>query len=1137
MSSYSVKKPITVLMGILIIIVLGVFSVSRLPLTLFPDINLPFVVTVTTYEGASPEEVETEIARRIESTVATIGNFEEVQSISNEFFGISIVTFTQSTNMDSVVIEMRELLNNIEFPEGVSNTRILRISPDMLPVMTVSFSREYEEDMTDEEELILNTEWIKQDVLTELQSIPGVADVSVTGDADIVLEINLDSDLLALYNLDTQGVLETIEEQNVGGLVGVALDSGALRMLYLGQMIGSVDEIADLPITVSGGEVIRISDLVIDENNDIRFINANSDSYSKINGKQGIQISFQKQSDIGITDATENIINQLNKIVESDTYNASYTILLDQGEYINLAIGSVLQNIIIGGILAIIILFVFLRDIKPTLIVGLAIPISVISAFMLMYFTGVTLNLISMGGLALGIGMLVDNSIVVIENIYRMINEGKHKKEAAIEGAKQITGAITASTFTTIAVFLPIAFIEGLIAEVFISMALTIAYSLGASLIIALTLVPAMSSRMLSDTKIKPDGKILKKMKNVYKTSVLFTLRHKILTFVTVILLLVGSLLLVVSKGFVLLPESDEGSLSIDIQMTSQTSFALKSLYADEITEMLLSYDDVETVAGSINAQGAFGFMSMMAGGGDGVISFEINLKQNRSHSTSYYESVFREEIQSFNQTLETSIPGLDEDQIVDLSVSAQNSTGALGGASGISIKVSGYDLDKIEIIANEITAIISNVEGVIKPDNGISQGEDNLEVIVNRDQAIVYGLTNQDVLENISLFSSGIQSLVSTQSYDITIEGVEYSIELPASGNIGMGGLSLLGDYEQFLSGIMLFDEDTKLMIDTYTENSGMGIYILNAFLEPFGLYQIGDPVKFIVNPFLKVNAQNEIVMDPMSLDPLLSSFALAPLFDETENSVTTLAYKTGFTSINTDGTNRYVTVTGQIDEGYNITLVGNDVTDQVNAYLNSSAFDPYRDNYNVDFQGENEEIMSAVSDLSIAAIVAILLVYMVMAIQFQSLIYPLIILGTIPLAFTGGMLALLITGSYLSLVSIMGIIILIGVVVNNGIVMIDYINVLRREGRTIKDAIVEAGQTRLRPIFMTALTTILALFTLAIGVGQGAELLQPMAITAIGGLFYATLLTLVFVPTIYAALNRKHMKEEEKAHEQHEG
>ncbi|MDX9691713.1 MAG: efflux RND transporter permease subunit, partial [Acholeplasmataceae bacterium] len=837
---------------------------------------------------------------------------------------------------------------------------------------------------------------------------------------------------------------------------------------------------------------------------------------------QGIQVSFQKQSDIGITDATKNIMNKLDEIIESDDSNASYTVLLDQGEYINLAVGSVLQNIIIGGILAIIILFLFLRDVKPTLIVGLAIPISVIAAFMLMYFTNVSLNLVSMGGLALGIGMLVDNSIVVIENIYRMIGEGKSKEEASIQGAKQIAGAITASTLTTVAVFLPIAFIEGFVAEIFISMALTIAYSLGASLIIALTMVPAMASRLLSDKNNKPEGKIIHKLKSVYKTSVLFTLKHKILTVVVILLLLVASFGLVIAKGFVFLPESDEGSISLNVEVTSQTPFALRAQFADELTEILLDYDDIETVSGSINSGAMFGPQAMMGGGGGNSIEFTINLKEDRSRSTFYYEDVVRKVVSDFDFNL---VPGMTANNVVETSISAQNSAGNFGGATGVNIKVSGYELLTIESIANDLVDVISDIEGIEKPDNGITQGADNVKITVNKENAMLYGLTSQDVSDNVSILYESLGSFGQTATLSLTLEGVTYTLDLPNEELGGNISFDILGDFNQFLSGVMLFDDETRQMIEDYSETSGQGVYVINAFLPT---YQLGDPLVLIINPFLKVNGNNEIEFNPMSADPTLASRALVALSDATPQSVTEIERVTGFATINTDGTNRFVNVTAQIKEGYNVTLVGQDVTRAVNAYLDGETYAAYGGGYRVTLAGENEDILQAVGELGLAALVAILLVYMVMAIQFQSLIYPLIILGTIPLAFTGGMIALLVTNSYLSLVSIMGMIILIGVVVNNGIVLIDYINVLRRNGRKTIDAIVEAGQTRLRPILMTALTTILALSTLAIGIGQGAELLQPMAITAIGGLIYATILTLVFVPVIYAFLNRKKIKEE---------
>jgi HAE1 family hydrophobic/amphiphilic exporter-1 len=1123
MSGYSVRKPITVLMGVLILIVLGIFSVTRLPLTLFPDIELPFVVTITDYQGASPEEVEQDVTTKIESSVATIGNFSEVSSMSNEHFGISIITFAEGSNMDSVVIELRELLNNVEFNEGVGNTRILRISPDMLPVMTVTLFREYDETLTDEEILIRNTEWINRDIMLDLQSIPGVADVSVSGQAEVVLQINLDQTKLDTYGLDHQTVLSIIEAQNVGGLIGVALDSGELRMLYLGDKINQLEDIASLPIHFDNSEVVYLSDLIV--SNGIKYINANTDTYSKINGVQGIQVSFTKQSNYGITESSDLILERLEDIMAREGSDAHYEVLLDQGEYINQSIGSVLQNLIVGGLLAIIILFLFLKDVKPTLIVGLAIPISVITAFMLMYFTGVSLNLVSMGGLALGIGMLVDNAVVVIENIYRMIGEGKSKKEASIEGAKQVAGAITSSTITTVAVFLPIVFIEGMIADIFMSMALTIAYSLGASLFIALTLVPMMASRMLEDKKPQKEGKTLHAIKHAYEVSVLFTLKHKVKSLIVVLLLLVGSVYVVASKGFILLPQSDEGTITIDITTTSQTSFESKAIYTDAITAELMDLSDVETVSATIGSSGGFGGFAMMAGGQQGSISITVNLKDGRQNSTNENEKTITNVIESFDYT---SITGFDETNILETSISSQNSTGALGGASGINIKVSGYDLETLEAIANDITAIISETDGVVKADNGVSQGSDNVKVTVNKDVAITYGLTASDVSKNISYLYQNLDGLGQTQSFNLTIEGVSYQIDLPNNSVSGGLTLDMFGDYLNFLGGIKVFDQATMAMIDAYVSETNQGIYTV----DPSGL-ATGDPLKFVVNPFLKV-VNNEIVMDfdPMSTETPLFTLAVAPILTNDANSITSIDYITGFTTIETDGSNRYVTVTAEIEKGKNVTLVSSEVNDKVNDYLASTDYTQYGAGYKVTFQGENEEIMQAVSDMVIAALVAILLVYMVMAIQFQSLLYPFIILGTIPLAFTGGMLALLVTNSYLSLVSIMGLVILIGIVVNNGIVLIDYINVLRSEGHPVVEAIVQAGKTRLRPIFMTSLTTILGLAAMALGLGEGSELLQPMAITAIGGLIYATILTLVVVPAIYALFNRKTIKKEALSH-----
>ncbi len=1118
MSKYSVKKPITVLMGVLILVVLGAFSLTRLPLTLFPDLELPYVVTITDYQGASPEVVEKEVAKKIEASVATIGNFSEISSMSNEHFGISMITFSEGSNMDSIVVEMRELLNNISFPSGVGSTRILRISPDMLPVVTLTLFKDYEADLTDDEILILNTQWLNETVLQELQSIPGVADVSITGNADVVLEINLDQTKLAAVSLTHDQVLQTIENQNISGLVGVALDNGQLRMLYLGNEIASLDEIKALPITFFNNEVIYLEDLSIEGG--IKYVNANTDTYSKINLQQGIQVSFTKQSNVAITDVSKAILARMDELVKEDS-SAHYEVILDQGEYINLSIGSVLQNLIIGGLLAIVILFMFLKDIKPTLIVGLAIPISVITSFMLMYFAGVSLNLISMGGLALAIGMLVDNAVVVIENIYRMISIGKSKTEAAIEGAKQVAGAITASTITTVAVFLPIVFIEGMIADIFMSMALTIAFSLGASLFIALTVVPSMASRLLNDQKPQKEGKWIKGLKQAYEKAVSFTLKRKVLTLVSVVVLLVLSTFLVARKGLILIPESDEGVVSISVVTSSSTSFSDKATYTDELTELLLSTfgKDIESVSASIGASGGMNLMAMST---SSDISISVSLDENRSKNTKTLEKEIRALVSEFKYDHLSSF------NLIESTVSSQNSTGALLGSSGINIKVSGYDLYTLEQITNDLVSILNDSEGITKADNGISVGENNVKVTVIKEEAIKHNLTVKDFNESISNLFVGLDALGASNEATVTLDGIIYDINLPNDSLQAGISLEAFGSYQDFLSGVYVFDSSTQALIDQYVANNGSIYTIMPSGFEVIeGQVVPILPLRLVVDSSLKVDG-GMIVKDTDPLSTLVSLSSLGVSLFETTNPIADVSYVTGFSVINTDGSQRYFNVTAQIEEGYNVTLVSSEVNQKINSYLNSDEFKAYGMGYRVEIAGESEEIVSAISDLGLALVVAILLVYMVMAIQFQSLVYPFIILMTIPLAFTGGMIGLFVTGGYLSLVSMMGLIILVGVVVNNGIVLIDYINKLREDGMGVIEAIIEAGKTRLRPIFMTSLTTILGLGAMAIGIGEGSELLQPMAITAIGGLLYSTILTLLVIPVVYALFNRKNIKKE---------
>lgn len=1123
LAGYSVRKPVTVLMSILIVILLGVVSLSKLSLELIPDINLPFAVVVTTYEGANPEEVEADVTIPVEQSMMAISNFKNITSTSNEHFSIVFVEFEQSTNMDTAFLEMRESLDRLDLKDGIKNPMIIKFDPSMMPVMAISLSKDW--GLDDEQSLIKTTEWINSDVLKRLEKIPGVASVAVQGGSDTVMQIDLDDDKLEDYGLTQDEVLRIIEDQNIEGLAGIVPDEENIRMLYIGNKIDGLDELKSLPITYESdtSKVVTLDDIATS----IGFKNSAENQYTKINGQQGIMMSFQKQSGEDITTVVNAIQKELNDITKE--YDAEYVELLNQGDYIQEAVGSVTNNLLIGAALAIIVLFLFLKDIRPTLIVGLAIPISVIGAFTLMYFSGITLNMISMGGLALGIGMLVDNSIVVIENIYRLLKEGKTRKEAAIYGASQVAGAITASTLTTITVFLPIVFIENLIAEMFTSMALTVTFSLLASLVIALSMVPSISARVLKEGQANTEGKVISKLKSWYIHSVKYALNNKFKTLFATFLLLGFSIYLGQLNGMELMPQTDEGSISINIEMQKGTQFEQTAALTDEFLKEITAIPEVDTTSAQIGSSGMMAFFGGGMGSND-TASITVLLSDNRSRSTNEVVA----EIEKIRNKLDDDVTK----DIYDISVSAQNSTGMSGmGGNGIAINVKGDNLKEMRKISNKIVEIIKEVEGTKDWDNGIAQTDQVIWIEVNKEEAIKHGLTETDIKTAIDIFYKSFgfgMSIEEDTSIKVKIEGIDYEITVPSSG---FGGFNKT--FDEFLSMIRVFDYDvSKAVLNKLNENdTTFMLYYINVpfFDEEMTIEnKLFDPSKpvgtLLLNPMIRYNEVEGKVyipeMEDMLTDtnPTLTSLSPTTVYDD-NTDITNIESVPGFSSISRDGKTRQFTVTAGIVNGYNIKKVGNEVEKRVNKYLESEDFIYIYGNkgYSVEIGGENQEIKDIMVDMAIACSVAILLVYMVMAIQFQSLKYPFIVMFTIPLAFTGGLLAVFLTGQTISMVSMVGLIVLSGIVVNNGIVLIDYINQLREKGLSTYDAVIEAGQTRLRPILMTALTTSLALLSMAIGIGEGSETLQPLAITAIGGLIYATILTLVIVPVMYSILSRK--------------
>ena len=1049
LSAFSVRKPYTIVVAVVIIAILGVVSVTGMNLELLPNIDLPVTVVTTPYIGASPEEVENAVTQPMEQSMATLTNISSISSISQENMSVMILEFEESANMDSVLVEMRENLDTLSagMPDDVGSSNIMRLNPDMLPIMVASVSVEGQS-------IAEATNVVENDVVPDLESIEGVASVSASGLGDFQVEVVLQDEKIEAVNEEMQeAMLEQMEEfpggegmsegetdlpmeemdmenggveitrdmvegilsgQNFGLPAGYVLEDDMNYLVRVGDELQDLEELRQLTILPSVME--GVPSFSLEDVAEITLIDGTEDSYAKVNGEDAIILDIQKQTGYSTAAVADSLRAQMEDIMDQDE-EISIVPLMDQGEIVNQVISSISMNLVIGGLLAILVLIIFLKDLKPSITIALAIPISLVSAFVAMYFSGVTLNIISMSGLALGVGMLVDNSIVVIENIYRMKNEGRSAKKAAIDGAKQVAGAITASTFTTVSVFLPILFTDGIARQVFTDMGLTIAYALLASLLVSLTLVPMISSRIMDKGKPK-EYKLLEKVKNLYGNILGASLRHRWVVIVLAVVLLVGSVYTSFSLGTEFIPPIDSGELSVAVEFPEGSTFEEVTAEADAILEAVYEKAEVETV-GAFIGDGGFGMMGM--GGG----SLE---------NVSMYVRLY-EDIDKTTQEVAQELRDLSDDFPGEITVDDDNMDMAMLGGGAVSIDIYGRDLDTLRETARDIGEIVSGVEGTMDVSDGVEDGAPEFSITVDKDAALEEGFTVAQVYLIVSEL----------------LEDVDVATTLTMD----------LEDY-----GIYVHDEDSIEGAE-YQDVEGLTLE----------------------------NGEGEEV--------LLTDIA------HIEETV-------GFSAINRSNQQRYVTVSGDLQEGYNIGLVNNEIEEALEEY-------DMPEGYRFEMGGEIELIMDSFQDLFLMLGLGVIFIYLIMVAQFQSLLSPFIVMFTIPLAFTGGFLALIITGNPVSIIAFLGLIILSGIVVNNGIVFVDYINKRREGGMEKREAIIKAGQIRLRPIVMTAITTIVALSTLTVGIGQGVEMVQPMAITAVGGLIYATLLTLILIPVLYDILNRK--------------
>ena len=1101
MPKFSVKKPLTVFVAVVAILVLGVVAYLKMTPDLLPNMDFPYIVVMTTYPGASPEKVEAEITKPMEQSMSTLEHIKEVTSTSSENYSVVLLQFEESVNMDTIGVDIQQKLAALQgsWDDMVGSPYVLKINPSMLPVEVAAVSM-------DGKDTAALTQFLSDTLMPKLEGITGVARITASGAVEQKLHVVLDQKKIDEVNekiaaammaqlggasmelpqtdaaagmpqpgmdatgidqaqlgsastelpqtdaaaagmlqpgMDASGVdqaqLAAAGMQptavDVGSMLTMDMISGILKAQSFSMPAGYVpqdgvsymvsvgEEITDLEtlrglllfdLGIPGVDPIRLEDVA-----EVFITDNRDETYARLNGQESIVLSFEKQSTYSTAGATANIADRFRQL-EEQYPGLHFVALMDQGDYIHLIVDNILNSLLLGALFAIIVLFLFLRDLRPTFITLCAIPISVIFAVVLMYFSGVTINMISLSGLAVAVGMLVDNSIVVIENIYRLRAKGASAAKAAVAGAAQVAGAVTSSTLTTVCVFLPIVFVEGITRQLFTDLALTMSYALLASLIVSLTLVPAMASGMMKKQKQEKKNRFRSALLRGYEKTVGFALDHKALVLLIAVAALAVTGYQAVARGFTFMPEMDMPSLTLTIAMPEESTMEEAAALSDQVLERISTMDGIET-AGAMMSTGTSSMLGMGSGGSHDVTVY-ITLADDTASGAEMGQRII-----DACTDLDCEITG--SSAMMDMSM--------LTG-SGISLELYGQDMEALQSAARTCAEALRGIEGVTEVSDGLEDTAPALHIQVDRDKAMSQGLTVAQIYAQVAAALSNSQ-----QAVTLTLDGTDTDITV---------------------------DRPAQEQLDA-------------AALEQFELQAAAS-------------------------DGTAHTVRLA--------DVAAVERTTSLSSISRKSQRRSITVTAQIGSDYNVTLLTGDAEKAIEKI-------DLGEGVSYAFTGENESIMEAVQQLLLMLLLGVLLVYLVMVAQFQSLKSPFIVMFTIPLAFTGGFIALLLCGMEVSVISLIGFIMLTGIIVNNGIVLVDYINQLRAGGMERRAAILEAGCTRIRPILMTSVTTILGLIDMALSKNAGSAMMQPMAVVCIGGLIYATLMTLLVVPCIYDLFSKK--------------
>ncbi len=1022
LSALAIKRPIAAIMLTLMVVVVGIYSMLSIPKDLMPDIEMPMALVMTTYQGASPEEIESMVTKPVEQALASVEGMEEMTSFSMENSSIVLIKFGVKTDMDFASLNMREAVARISdyLPDDATEPMIIRMNMDMLPVMQIYASGDME--------LSKLNSIVENEIVSYIERSEGVASVSVAGGVEDEIAIQFNQENLSGYGLSLATLSQILAAENIN-LPSGEISRGDTKVIVrtMGEF-DSIEDMKNLPITVSDRSVVRLGDVAT-----ITKGYSEQEDITRVDGKTAIGIMVSKQSDantVEVCSGVEDVIEDL----RAEYPELDFVVGYNAADYINKSISSVARSAIAGALLAILVVFLFLGNIRSTLVIAVSIPTSLLATFALMKFRGMSLNLITLCALTLVVGMLVDNSIVVLENIFRVRQNSENAQEAAVKGSKEIFMAVIASTLTTILVFLPIALSGGMASMMFSDFCFTIIIALLASLVVALTVVPMFCSKLLSgniSNKYLKFGKkrykyrlipgfitLIEKAKAVYRkyAAVVLKKRKKFVIFCTVAFVISIGLVFIV--GWELMPEMDEGSLSLTVETPYGTSLADKDIILTQVEEAALSLPEVDHL--SVTTAG----MTMMSSADNATVTILLKDRGDRDKST--------KEVASELKKMVSDIAG------AKISVSGSSSIESMFGSYDVSFKIMGKETDELRNIANELSGQIKSLDCVDTVETDVTEGSPEIKVIIDRNAASFYGI-------NAYQISSGLSSaLKGTSSTDVTIDGDDISVKL-----------SLDDSYADSV-------ENMKQILIT-------------------GSYGTSVPVGQIAR-------------------------------FEYDNSPSMIGHS---------NQKRYVTINIQT-KGKSLDSATEDIMKIVDSYA-------FPEGYYYETGGLEEQMMDIFGDLLLALVIAILLVFLILAAQFESITMPFIVVMAIPFAMTGAFLALFITNTALSMTSFLGLIILVGIVVNNSILLVEFINQNKQiMGRD--EALVQAGVMRLRPILMSCGTTVIGMIPLSLGFGDGGELLAPMGIAIIGGLIASTLVTLFLIPVLYAIIDDRGIRRKEK-------